>query len=605
MKSSFARSRRSFSKQLVAWPVAALSLAAAFAAEPPVGSYVNTPFIITNNQTQYNVSSDSSTNEVWVTFAGTFTNTGADQYIGSQTLDQWSIDYGTSVFQSFKLTDLSGVAQGGVYESGTLQPGTSAVPYLGNTPQYTFSLNGFSGRVYVNYGSTALTAAPPPGNPGTSPYIVFEPTVLGQTQSGIPTVSNVDLSYVDGVSAPASFAFRNATTGALINATSGQFQFNPGSTTVGSSKGLSTANSAILANVAAAVQTLAPNAVVTNGSNEVVRVMSSAASPSSYHDWVGLMTTLQTSGKELNVNSYTAGSTADPYNLSNTYYGYSGAAAVSGQPPGWENNQTYTSTTQFVANMSTNLSEDQKTALQASFTEKGFGSITGPGAIITGSGGSSGPFTIFIPQAILNASTGIYGNNPGYIVQIGNTTYTYASNGIQNDLGGRVVGDLVAGMVFGWSNSNVNITDHATATGTNFYGSTFSALTLGELSTGEYFYLLSMAAAQGKLSDWIGSSADINPENYDIYLAAISANTDAYASGFTDRLQGPASPDIFWYTANAPANPYEAGENFENIGYIEFTLENFSSIPEPSTWALLGLGGVALYLSHRRRARQA
>jgi len=586
--------RTPLTKLLAAWPLAALSilpLASAFADEPSPGSYVNTPFIITNNQTQYNVNTDDSQNEVWVTFAGTFTNTGVSQYIGSQTLEEWNISYG-NVFQSFNITDLSASV-------------SSALPYFNSDPnQYTFSLNGFSGRVYVNYGSTALTAAPNPGNPGTSPYIVFEPTVQGQTLAGgVPTASNIDLSYVDGVSSPASFAFRNATTGGLLAAASGPFN-----TTLGTSQGYSSANNNILANVATAVQTAAPNAIVRNDSNEIVHVMSSAASPSSYHDWTSLMTTLEgpTGGspKTLHVSSYTAGVTSNPYNLSSTYYGYSGAGTVSGQPTGWNEQQTYTTTTQFVTDMTTGLTTEQKAALQAAFTASGFGDATGPGAVITGTSGTSGPFTIFIPQAILNASTGIYGNNPGYIVQIGDTTYNYASAGIQNDLGGRVVGDLVAGIVFGWSNSAVDIAAHATATGTDFYGSLFSSNTLGDLSTGEYFYRLSMAAAQGKLSDWIGGNADPNAENYDIYLAAISANTDAYASGFTDRLQGPSAPDIFWYTANPPANPYLSGQNFEDIGYVELTLEDFSAVPEPSTYLLLGLGGLAL-LIHHRRARKA
>lgn len=586
------------SKLLAAWPLAALSilpLASVQAAEPPAGSYVNTPFIITNNQTQYNVSTDDSQNQVWVTFAGNLTDTGVSQYFGSQTVEQLGFSYSTNFFQSFNITDLSASV-------------SSALPYFSSgTPdpdQYTFSLNGFSGRVYVNYGSTALTAAPNPGSPGTSPYIVFEPTVLGQTQSGIPSVSNIDLSYVDGVSAPGSFAFRNATTGGLLTAASGPFN-----TTVGSSQGYSSANSNILANVATAVQTAAPSAVIRNGDNEVVRVMSSAASPSSYHDWTSLMTTLEGpsggSPKTLNVGSYTAGVTSNPYNLSSTYYGYSGAGPVSGQPPGWNDDQTYSSTAQFVSNMTTGLTSTQIAALQSAFTTAGLGSTTGPGAVITGTGSeSTDTFTIFIPQAVLNAGTGIYGNNPGYIVMIGDTVYTYASSGLQNDLGGRIVGDLVAGIVFGWSNSTVDIATHATATGTDFYGSAFTSNILGNLSTGEYFYLLSLAAAQGKLSDWIGGNADPNAENYDVYLAAISANTDAYASGFTDRLQGPSAPDIFWYTANAPANPYLPGQDFENIGYVELTLEDFAAVPEPSTYLLLGLGGLALFL-HHRRARKA
>jgi len=79
----------------------------------------------------------------------------------------------------------------------------------------------------------------------------------------------------------------------------------------------------------------------------------------------------------------------------------------------------------------------------------------------------------------------------------GSYTTAYSTTGIVNDLGGRIVGDLMAGMVFGWSKSTLNIADQATATGTNLYGTIFSSTTVGGLSTGEYFFLLSLAGLRG------------------------------------------------------------------------------------------------------------
>ncbi|MEO6052862.1 MAG: PEP-CTERM sorting domain-containing protein [Chthoniobacterales bacterium] len=588
-----------------------LSLGSAFAQQPADGSYVNTPFVIANNQTQYTASTNDAANQIWVSFAGVFSNSGGanTQTIGSSTLESLGIVYNTSVFKSFNITALSAPVVGGVYVGGALQTGTNTpLPYFNGNDAYTFSLNGFSGRVYVNYGSTALTVAPTPGAPGTSPYIVFEPTVLGLTLNApTSTTSNMDLSYVDGVSGPAATNMRNGTTGATLAATSN----NP-----------ITANPNILANVAALVPTAA---VIRDGTpaNNIVRVMSSAASPGSYHDWTTLMTTLQTTtaAAPLAVSSFTAPTTGNPYNLSGTFYGYSGAGAVAGQPPGWQTAQAYTTGTAFVSDMSAGLSGDAQTALSSAFSPAtGLGVSTAPGAVITSADGS---YQIFIPQAQLNATTGIYGNNPGYIVMTKTldpgsspatytyTTYNYAASGIQNDLGGRVVGDLVAGIVFGWSNSTVNIATNALNSSTDLYGATFTdaamnpVTTIGGLSTGQYFYLLSLAAAEGKLSSWIGGNADPNAQDYDAYLAAVSEYTQAYASGFTDRLSGPGAPGSFWYTANPATDPYipGGGTTFENIGFVEFDLGGTSPVPEPSTTALLVVGGVgAVFLARRKIA---
>ena len=112
-------------------------------------TYINTRFIISNNQTAY------PTEQVWVSFAGFFADSKHDQTIGTKKVTTFG-----STWQSFQLSELSAMV--------------TDIPYLENTMQYTFSLNDFSGRIYINYGATALSIAPTPGAPGNSPYIVFE-----------------------------------------------------------------------------------------------------------------------------------------------------------------------------------------------------------------------------------------------------------------------------------------------------------------------------------------------------------------------------------------------------------------------------------------------
>lgn len=489
------------------------------------GTYINTPFVITNNQTEY------PENQIWVSFAGSFTNTGTDQTIGPKVITDF-----TSTWRSFSISDL-------------LAP-VPNLPYFGNTTQYTFSLNGFSGRVYINYGPTALTQAPNPGDPGTSPYIVFEPTVDGETlPAPTPTASNMDLSYVDGVSAPAATMISNATSGAALLATS----VNPVTSAID-----------ILSNV----KDLVPSsATVLNGS-KTVRIKSSAADPSAYHNWTSLMTTLQstTATNPLNVCSYTSPSTGIPpsYALSGALFGYSGGLVYTPQVPGFDQAQSYNTTATFT----TNLNPNNDPVLTGAGITNGT-----PGVVISGTGSVSGAFSIYITQTNLNAGTGIYGNNPPYVVAytVSGTETAYSTTGIENDLGGRVVGDLMAGMVFGWSASTVNIDAHATATNTNLYGTTFSSPTVGGLMTGELFFLLSLAGAQGTLTDWIGSALDSNTDHYDQYLYAIALNSEAYGSGFTDRLQGYSNPDTYWYTANPPVIP-GGGGNYETVGFVNLYL---------------------------------
>ena len=80
---------------------------------------VNSRFVITNNQTEYESS------QVWVSFNGVFTNTGQNQTIGTETITV----FGQEVWASYPLSDLQTVV--------------NDLPFYGSAPVYTFSFNNF------------------------------------------------------------------------------------------------------------------------------------------------------------------------------------------------------------------------------------------------------------------------------------------------------------------------------------------------------------------------------------------------------------------------------------------------------------------------------
>jgi hypothetical protein len=173
----------------------------------------------------------------------------------------------------------------------------------------------------------------------------------------------------------------------------------------------------------------------------------------------------------------------------------------------------------------------------------------------------------------------------------------------------RVVGDLMAGLNFGMATNDETVLGHAgnTSTTNNLSNSIFASgnlaanTTIGNLSTGEFFYLLSLQGNNTDIAKWVGSSLQSNPAFYNSYSGAFATQTDAYTFAFSDRLQGTLNPDVFY-------NPVSSSTPLDNL-YIEITLNpgnfTYSAVPEPSTVALfmaLGAGGL-VFLRKRKRKR--
>jgi len=315
------------------------------------------------------------------------------------------------------------------------------------------SLN--SGRVYVNYGPTGLSNLgadngqyTPAAGVTTDPnnntrYQYFEFTAQKQANNSVNYFG--DLSYIDftaiSMSMTATNANGSAINPALVN--------NPVQLSV---------NTQQLVN-AAAGSAASPNAVepansissTTIGSNFARVISPQFGDPANYHDFSSYLTTL--SGSSVNIAGTFVGTGPQPTGLATTQaqtYDFTGT--FSGTPT---TGGSITLTAVPKANGLSNVN--------------GFGfTPTAPNQPTQGVGYTG--VKIVIQESALNSQDGIYGNNVPYeIFDAASPSGTFTT-GITNDVFGRAVGDLLAGLSLGDVGSNVAFT---TLTGMTING-TFS-----------------------------------------------------------------------------------------------------------------------------------
>jgi hypothetical protein len=224
-------------------------------------------------------------------------------------------------------------------------------------------------------------------------------------------------------------------------------------------------NQVEVSGVIRALEALSDNKAVVNA-HGFVRVIGPGLAPG-YHDWTSYLT-------------YLAG-----LNYNTTLKGL-----FSGLPGG------------------TGVTQQQNYALTASF-DAATSQVT-----LSGTGTVTGGITITINYADLNAQTGVYGANPAYVAN--GTSYP----GIQNDVFGWIVGDLLAGMNMGFVGS--------TTPNTNLPGNP----ALGTCTSSEWF-----AAAQQNPGLMFGG-AQSNKDYYNGWAANLLPLTKAYGFPFSDRLNG-------------------------------------------------------------------
>lgn len=152
--------------------------------------------------------------------------------------------------------------------------------------------------------------------------------------------------------------------------------------------------------------------------------------------------------------------------------------------------------------------------LTASF---GSSQVTMTGSITKAGSRTPESTTIVITYASLNQPTGVYGCNPSY--QVNGAAPT---PGIINDVYGWIVGDLVAGLSYGFPGSATQVTVDGKTTA------------LGDVTSTTWFEL-----AKSKPSLMFGG-AQSNSAYYNQYAAQIATmSSDFYGFPFSDRVQQP------------------------------------------------------------------
>ena len=537
-------------------------------------------------------------------------------------------------------------AWGGGNSSLAANTSYSLADLLGNLPNGTgsqtqnvpiISSTTFAGGIFCFTLGQQVAAATPANNIVNGRFEVNIAT--GNSSSSNPFYNtNVDISYVNSISLPMSFSV-------LQRSNNSVFPLQDQLSTVHTSSNIWNAiNSSTAISSAGGIVAAGNYAVVNEGGTTIGSMTGSAsavapASTTNYHDWLtdsttntSLLNTLESgSGANLNTSSYTVATGSDVQ--AGSSWTYSGTPSNAGTSPFNSANVTTDSTNLFLAAQSYTMNSHFTTDLNpggadANLTSQGIGAGTA-GVIISGTGTSVGNCTIYITNTNLNTQNGIYGSNPFYVVKWqsfnGNTqngTIAYVSQQNSNNLVDRVVGDLTAGITFGWGNATQTVAEVAAAAGKEAYlantvfsstytgtGTSLATTRICDLSASQYFYLLSALAINGEadgtsgsnMAAFSGSGINTNPLLYDEYGNALVAYTDAYSYPYSDRLQG-YSPDVF-------PMPGYLDQTAANSQYISITLSpggyTYSGVPEPSTVALLLIAGAvgAGTIIRRRSAR--
>ena len=395
------------------------------------------------------------------------------------------------------------------------------------TGQATLNISEFSsGRIYLSYGAYGLKnlgaqgggytpAVENPLDPNyTTRYQYFEQTIVPDANGG----TNVwaDLSYIDFTAISLSM-FAKSPNGTLNTLIPNGNQTSSNGQVVVNAAISSTVNATQAVLPAGASSSPLPNA-------EFARVISPQfAEPGTYADFTPYLTSLGNSSASVNLNGTFVGTGPQPAGTSlqqaQTYDFTGNFTNGSFLIPG-QGNQT---TGGIILNSLPSSGNANVSWLPDSYH---------PGTGTMGVGNST---TIYLQNVDLNDKTGIYGNDVKYYVSEsgGNATF-YAS--LQNDVYGRAVGDLLAGLSLGYVGSNVTTTFNG--------GNT----TIGALPSTAWWaggFGQNATLANGANVTWTQSTAGQNilfsgaqPDNefYNLYSDKLLNIAAGYAFPLQDRL---------------------------------------------------------------------
>jgi len=563
------------------------------------------PQVFGQNATQIVIINNTGLPDDAVYFNLTGSSNFTNNYYGSYS-NGTAISAGTSYSLAQAYGNVVGASTGGPV-------GTVPTISLGN---YT---NGFIDfTLGVNIGNVQT--------PANTPYVSSR--VEGYWY-GNSTSDNIDVSYANYVGLPTSFAIKSRADGSLIPLPGFP---NPVNTTAGDTIFNLLSQNTTVTPVDARLTATGTNYPVLNSSNAtmgyitgITRVVAPGAYATDYHSWVSpstgnvsttaLLPYMQANNITLQIANYTVPGNAT---LAGTNFGYTGTAPGSGGSPfnatidphdDFQKGQSYNMNAVVTGNLVAGLTANQTAALASQNITAGTSGVVISGTV---GNGNIGAFSVFMTNATLADANSIYGEQPQYVVLWKDVTtggnIAVASSG-NNNLVDRIVGDFTGALNLGMANSQKVISDQANITNTeaNIANSIFGAgniaanMTIGNISTGEFFYLLSLQGNTTDVAKWFGSSIQDNPYFYNTYSGAWATETTSYTTAYGDRLQGISNP-----------NPnYLPSGNLTDLNnlYIEITLEpggySYSAVPEPSTVALvIGVGalGVGLWRKRKRTA---
>ena len=402
----------------------------------------------------------------------------------------------------------------------------------------TVNLTSFSGRVYVSYGAYGLQGMGAPGssytpsaNLTTDPnystrYQYMEPTVQLQSDNSVTVWA--DLSYIDFTATSLSMSARYTANNQL-------------NTTVQNYNQVSS-NTQSLVNVTKATAVSPSDVVLPSGASSTLpnsqftRVISPQFSdPSAYHDFSQYLTYLD--GKSVH--------------LSGTFVG------TGTQPSGNEATQAQT------YDFKGTFGADGTITLTAQ-TDSGASNVTWIDGTTAPNLGAGNVVTITIAAGALNTQKGIYGNDVGYSVSInGGPAVNYGS--ITNDVWGRVVGDLLAGLSFGYVGSTVE----------------YNGTPIGELASSQWW---AAGESQGTTPTYLADGTAVTwadtPAAQGIYFAGAQPDNPTYYNGYAAAL---ASIDP------ATGQPYTTGYGFPLQDRLGNNLLSYNTGSTPGTYILLSV----------------
>ena len=373
------------------------------------------------------------------------------------------------------------------YKPYSLLSLVSPTPLVQSVPAHlpAVFLTSFSGRFYISLHHglkdmvpgyiPAANSGPSGGNQGDPNfaccYQYIEPTVTGNQ-------INIDMSYIDFTAISLCMTAKNAP-----HAQNGRQTSESSLKLATATATASVANAAVLP----ASTDLLPSA-------NFARVISPGlGAPSMYHDFTAYLTGTLAS---------------QSVRLAGTFQGV-------GQPP-WSNPALQAQSYDF------NATFDRQGNVTLS-PNLGSGNGQAPGVPVAKRGQGVGATTkMHVAFAALNVVTGIYGCNPAYSLSTGPSF-----PGITNDVWGEVLGDLVAGLNFGFVGSTMSFgsTTVGQLASTQWWGN-------GYMPDGTYVHPSTTPAGNKVYFGGVQATAS----NYNSYAASLAPLTTGYGFPLGDRL---------------------------------------------------------------------